>query len=507
MVTPEYSTPWTVLRDSINGADKGPAPGKLWALGCESIRYSELQRFRDDISEHARVIFEEMDPNDNRFVDPLAYVFRTTEAHGDGLLILVVLVQFKTHAMADNHDFERNLLQLGSDVYQFGSYRAGISLTSLICSDVFAVTDEISRQVYDLSLILHIQLNPEPRHQRFLESRGKLLGFSGDSTEIICLNWASNVEICIDNELDEWRNIAGSAWYGKMREFDSDDATLLQNHYRGLYYTSLKPYRAHAQFFNFSPSVYCLTASKVARLDTPGPVGRRRGPQLDAVYHWESSNHAWEAIAFSNDGFLAIVNECGGAADQVSAVFNVCPLACERLLALCAGNADMKSDWFLPDKLDSFLLDQSELIKRLTFCQDSHLDATQFRVSRLRRCAQLWVILHTPDAIPDVLKADANGFLFDWKRGEPHQNLLLAGGERATVMYLGEDSDDATIDRMYKNARERIRRFMDEEAGDRAKHRVVLWYRDTDGALQRRWAPPVIDRQRGESEYDIGRAP
>jgi hypothetical protein len=167
----------------------------------------------------------------------------------------------------------------------------------------------------------------------------------------------------------------------------------------------------------------------------------------------------------------------------------------------------MKSDWFLPDKLDSFLLDQSELIKRLTFCQDSHLDATQFRVSRLRQCAQLWVILHTPDAIPDVLKADANGFLFDWKRGEPHQNLLLAGGERATVMYLGEDSDDATIDRTYKNARERIRRFMDEEAGDRAKHRVVLWYRDTDGALQRRWAPPVIDRQRGESEYDIGRAP
>ena len=505
VVTPEYSTPWNVLRDAINGADKGPEQGKLWALGCESIRYSELQRFRDEISEHTTVIFEEMAPDNSRFVDPLAYVFRTTEAHGDGQLKLVVLVQFKTHAMADNHDFERNLLQLGSDVYQFGNYRAGISLTSLICSDVFAVTDDIAQKVYDRSLILHIQLNPEPRHQWFLESRAKLLGFPGDSTEIICLNWASGVKIWIDNELDKWPNIAGSAWYGKMREFDSDDVTLSQNHRRGLYYTNLKHHRAHALFFNFNPSVYCLTASKVVRLDVAAPVGRRRGPQLDAVYNWDSTSNTWATIETSDDGFPSIVNECGGAADQVSAVFNVCPLACERLLALCAGNADAKSNWYHPDKLDSFLLGQSELINRITFCQDSHPDAAQFRVRRLRRCAHLWNILQTTHRLPEPLKAGENGFVLDWAADAPHQNLLCAGGERATAMYLSEDSDDATIERTYKTARERIRLSMGEEEADHAKHRVVLWYRDTNGELQRRWAPPVIDRQRGESEHDIGR--
>ncbi|KKK53307.1 hypothetical protein LCGC14_3096100, partial [marine sediment metagenome] len=130
LVTPEYSTPWNVLRDAINGVDKGPAPGKLWVLGCESIKYSELQRFRDEISEHATVIFEEMNPNDGRFVDPLTYVFSTTENRDDERLKLVVLVQFKTHPMADDHDFERNLLQLGSDVYQFGSYGAWVNFTT-----------------------------------------------------------------------------------------------------------------------------------------------------------------------------------------------------------------------------------------------------------------------------------------------------------------------------------------------------------------------------------------
>lgn len=505
VVTPEYSTPWNVLRALINDMNKCPERGKLWALGCESIRYSELQQFRDEVSNHAIVIFEEMVSDDSRFVDPLAYVFYTTESQDEDQFRLVVLVQFKTHAMADSHDFERNILQPGNNVYQFGNYGEGISLTSLICSDVFAVSDNIAQKIYDRSLILHIQMNPEPRHQKFLESRAKLLGSHGDSTEIICLNWASRVKILINNKSTEWPDIAGSAWYGKMQEFDSQDVTLSKNHRRGLYYSTLKPYRAHTLFFNYNPSIFYLIASKVMRHCVPGPVGRRRGPQLDQTYNWNNANDAWETTPDSNDGFLIIVNECGGAADQVSKIFNECPLACERLLALCAGNADKNLDWYHPGKLDSFSLDQNELIKRITFCQDSHPEASQFRIKRLRRCAQLWAILHNPHQVPGALKQSESGWELIWKQDKPHQNLLCDNDEYATVMYLGEDSDDATIKRTYTAARERIRISMDEEAADRAKHRVVLWYRDTKGELQRQWTTPVIDRQRDESEFDIGR--
>jgi hypothetical protein len=504
VVTPEYSTPWNVLREAINGADKGPASGKLWALGCESIRYSELQQFKDEISEHATVIFEEMPPDNSRVVDPLAYVFRTSESQGNGQQILVVLVQFKTHAMEDGRDFERNLLQLGTDVYQFGTYGAGISLTSLICADAFAVRDEIAQQIYDRALILHIQLNPDPRHQIFLGCRARLLGCFGDSTEIICLNWARNVEFWVNHQHKKWGNISGSAWYGKMQEFDAADTTLSQNHRMGLYYTNLKPHRAHTLFFNFNPAIFRIEASKVVRLGSFGPAGLRKGPRLTEVLNWFDENQAWAAIESSDDGFLAIANNSGDAAVQVKNVFDLCPLACERLLALCAGKADSSLKWFRPDELDSFLLDQREVINRITFCQDNSPDVAEFRNRRLSRCAQLWRILQTHQ-LPATLEAGENGFELLWTLDAPHQNLRCAGGERATVMYLGEETDEATITCTYKSARERIRLSMNEEVADRAKFRVVLWYRDMNGNIQCRWDPPVIDRQRDESEYDFGR--
>lgn len=506
VVTPEYSTPWNVIREAINGADKRPAYGKLWALGCESIKYSALQQFKDEVSEQATVIFEEMEPDDNRIVDPLVYLFRTFERRGDGQQKLVVLIQFKTHAMSDAHDFEKNLLQLGKDVYQFGAYGAGISLTSFICADAFAVTDDIAQRVYDRSLILHVQLNPEPRHQQFLECRARLLGRSGDSTEIICLNWASNVEFLVNGDIKKWRNISGSAWYVKLQgqEFDSDDVTLAQSHRKGFYYTRLSPFRTHALFFNFQPSVYRLTASKVVRLGVPGAVGQRKGPRLTEVMNWDNANNIWVIVENLDDGFLDLTGNIGDVADQLKAVYDHCPLACERLVALCAGNEDETLDWFHPAKLDSFTLDQTEVIKRITFCQDPDVAAVQFRNRRLSQCAFLWTILQT-QPLPESLKADANGFILNWTRAAPQQNLLCAGGERATVMYLAEGSDQSTIERTYRNARERIRRSMNEEAADFAKHRVVLWYRDIAGNLKCRWTTPSIDRQRDESEYDIAR--
>ena len=40
-VTPEYSLPWDVLIGAIKSGAT-PGPGKLWVLGCESIKYAEL---------------------------------------------------------------------------------------------------------------------------------------------------------------------------------------------------------------------------------------------------------------------------------------------------------------------------------------------------------------------------------------------------------------------------------------------------------------------------------
>jgi len=505
VATPEYSTPWDALRGALNGANGGPAQGKLWALGCESIKYRELLVIRQQLAEIATVIFEEMNPDDNRFVDPLAYVFRTTKRDSDAQPQLVIVVQFKTQPMSDPHDLERDSLQVGTRVYQFGTYSAGISLVTFICSDLLAFTDQDARNVYDRSLILHIQLNNKRQHTSLLGFRERLLRLVGDQTEILTLNWARGTRIFHDGDEGPWREFAGSAWYLKTNQIDLDDTTVAANHRKGFYYTRLESHKAHVSFFNFRPAVFSLTASKVVRLGVAGPIGGRRGPQLNMAKSWDDVSQHWANSVPSNDGFADLCHECGGAAAQVKSTYDRCPLACERLLSLCAGNDDSSLDWYLPDKLDSFALDEREPILRITFCQDNHGEAIQFRVRRLRRCAALWTILQTAACLPQTLRNDMNGFVLEWTLMAPHQNLRCQSGERATVMYLGEDSDDSTIQRTYKAARERIHRSLDEEAGDRAKQRVVLWFRDSNGNVQRRWDLPAIDRQRGESEYDIGR--
>ena len=48
VITPEYSMPWDTLVAAIKEGTV-PEQGKLWALGCESIKYSELEALKEDI--------------------------------------------------------------------------------------------------------------------------------------------------------------------------------------------------------------------------------------------------------------------------------------------------------------------------------------------------------------------------------------------------------------------------------------------------------------------------
>jgi len=66
--------PWISLIDALKGGLR-PDPGKLWVLGCESIRYDELEQLKRDLNPLAKVLYEELQSEQNKFVDPLAYVF------------------------------------------------------------------------------------------------------------------------------------------------------------------------------------------------------------------------------------------------------------------------------------------------------------------------------------------------------------------------------------------------------------------------------------------------
>ena len=85
----------------------------------------------------------------------------------------MLLVQFKTRAMGDRDHFEVNSLQRGTCIYEFGRSGHTVRLVSLICSDAFDLLDPEAARIYDRTLIIHIQLNPEPRQEQYRRYRDR----------------------------------------------------------------------------------------------------------------------------------------------------------------------------------------------------------------------------------------------------------------------------------------------------------------------------------------------
>lgn len=508
VVTPEYCMPWSTLVEAITSGVV-PLTGRLWALGCESIKYSELIQLQQSLATHAVIIFETLQPDDTRFVDPLAYVFEAP-ANGSGHPPrLVVLVQFKTCPMGDADHFEVNGLQRGSTVYQFGITNSMVRLTSFLCSDAFALEDAHAHCMYDRGLILHLQLNPQPRQDQYRLSRNRLFYCSNGFTELVCLNWAEGVQERNGATSKPWNNIAGSAWYLQPHDFDFRDATLCANHKHGLYYTWLSSLRSHALFFNYAPATFLLTATKVFHHTVPGSVSRRRGPQLSAVRSWDANTHIWAVQpAGSNDGFASIVAESGGASDEIRRVAVNNPFAAERVLALCAGKIGHTDKWHMLRELDSCGIEANEIIRRITFCQDKDPIARDFRIARLKYCAQLWTILTTAAQLPKALADLTSGFRFDWVPEAPHQNVLSHDNRRATAIYLGETVSEAQVEAVAKKAAEYLGRlFTEPDHIVQARQRLHVWYRNGTGELTL-FSPDRylrFDEPRATSEFDIAR--
>jgi hypothetical protein len=507
VVTPEYSLPWKTLVAAIKEGTV-PAQGKLWALGCESIKFSELEVLKQDLAPSATVLSESLQPDAARFTDPLAYVFLAAPQDPNGVARTVVLVQFKTYPMGDADHFEVNGLQRGTRIYKFGGVGQPLRLVSLICSDAFAFNDAHAEDIYDRALVVHIQLTPKPRDEQFRQYRASLLKFQGDATEIICLNWARDVRVWCGEQAKPRHTVAGSAWYLKSEQFDKQDATLCQNHRRGLYYTWLRPQYAHALFFNFDAATYLLTASKVAHIGVPGPISPRRGPQLTKTCVWHDAATAWVEQVNADDGFSAVIGESGHAKDELKRIADENPFYVERVLALCAGKIENCDDWYDVRNLDSCVINSSEVINRITFCQDTDEHARNFRVARLKHCEHLWNILKTDGPLPPALTDLKDGFRLEWSPDFPHQNAISATGQRATVIYMGEDSSAAQIEETATRVAEHLRRwFSDSNQRLLARQRLSVWFRGREGklVLHEPYRYVKIDQTGDTSEFDIGR--
>lgn len=504
VITPEYSTPWKALEESLrNGV--APEPGALWVIGCESITLAELAAFSTSMSCVATVIYEHLTPVQGRFLDPVLYLFNTHPLNGSTAPTLVIVVQFKTSPMGDAGHFEINGLQTGTRLYYFGNGTTHLRLATIICSDAFALLDDEARQIYDRTLVIHIQLNPKPRQTQYRQYRSRLMQFGGDQTELLCLNWAKDVHERSGGTRKCWHNISGTAWYLRPDKFDRNDNTLTANHKKGLYYTWLNDPRCHALFFIYEPAVFKVIASKVAHIGVQASISCRRGPQLSQTRFWDTNTLRWVEAATIDDGFSAIASESGDAEADLKALAGVNPFAAERALALAAGRIQTY-EWHTLGYLDSCAITSSEIINRITACHDTDVGAAQFRTRRLKNAHRVATALKT--VLPAALADLGAGFNFDWSPQSPHTNIVSPDKRRATAIYLGDEHTIESVEEIATKAADHIGQWeMTPDAIVEGRQRLAVWYRDSQGN-DVQYQPhryTGYDQSHTDSLVDIGR--
>ena len=454
VITPEYSVPWALIRELIQGTMLLPK-GALWALGCESITPSELHTLQIAASGRAgvRLIHENLAPAQTTqaaFVDPLVFVFWAHDTVGTDVLCL--LVQFKTVASRDPDHVELNSLCLGTSVYKFTAHVGDISLLALICSDAFDFSDSLVDAHCTNLLLVHIQLNQRPAYIDYSAYRSRLFSVaSNNNVEVISLNWAANV--LTEESADTWNAIAGSAWYIAPRGVTPTDADVNQLHRGGMYYSIIGE-RWHSFYLDYAPHSVLIRKQRVFAVG-PQVLAPRVPPQVVARRAWHPQQGAWTSVT-ADDGFGAFIQQYEPLQAMLPQLCEHDPLAVERALELLEGPAGPVSDWYTLTELSALKVADEESLRRVTVSQETNAARQGVTFRRRRaRCAQTAATIPgQPLTWPTPIADLADGFRYRWTHDEPHSNVEPVGGGRpAAFVYLGDNAEADTLENVYAKLR------------------------------------------------------
>lgn len=191
---PEYCIPYPLIESLAHDKSKWPAYGSIWCLPCEAIKFDLFFESLDKIAQKADVIVldkycREPYISGNYFVNALFYCFIIWSKNKKKL---VLIPQIKMHAMRDtSYLCESAGLALGRVLFYFEGQH--ICLLSIICADVFEKTITWEKLCEKTNcphlIVLHPQLNPNPKEEVFCHLRHKMMEVHAASMYISC-NWA-----------------------------------------------------------------------------------------------------------------------------------------------------------------------------------------------------------------------------------------------------------------------------------------------------------------------------
>lgn len=347
VITPEYSCPWAVIETFITDQRVSLKPGALWALGCESITPSELNDIKTRTENRVLWIYEELRANtDQIFVSPVVYLFRLQDTAHDQSLCAIV--QFKTHQMGGT-TFERDKLIVGNVRYVIHNptMPESIRLMTIICSDaiVFNPADLTAPYPY---LLIHIQLNNNPYHNRICNYRTSLFHSGrGHDVEIISLNWAQGFQFMGGGPSIDY---GGSAYFmhphKSEKEPQQQDAMIDANHKKGIYLRFSENSRHAAYLFSPKELVFEFNTTKVSQYLADAVNQFRSGVAGVSTFIWDRERGAWRVVDEIDDGVRSTFESNGGAT-------NLKPTVREKFLTLCSGEVSPELvKWHIPADLD-----------------------------------------------------------------------------------------------------------------------------------------------------------
>lgn len=466
-VTPEYSTPWNVLKSSLD-SDSFPAEGKIWVLGMESLSLTELEEFKQNYHEQIQIVSERINYVTGNFLDPACILFRTNDIHGVSRKVLVI--QFKTFQMGGDN-FERDNLIKGNNIYELrGPNQNSIKLVTLICADSL----NLQRGVQNLgtrTLVVHIQLNLAPRHQDYTAYRKAIFNIEDDS-EIICLNWASNIEFVGQRQ----ENPSLSALYLKSDDLNLTDERIRNNHSKGMYYCYWKNNYISVQYLNFNEHVFDLRLTKPWQCNSPQTHRERTGPEMTRVYVFDELNNLILSEN-ANDNFVAELAAFVGDYTSLTDMYEN-PINVERLLEISLGKIK-KAGWRNVKELSYFHVDDREFINRISYAQDMADEAATGRRAAISVFGVLIHILRDSSVVFPLQIRDlkTNSFV-GLVEGHPNSNLFSEDlSKKALVAYIGENPLPARIQFLYSQIVTALKR---EDVDDK---KIILCFKDLDGRV------------------------
>ncbi|MGA6118712.1 hypothetical protein [Sphingobacterium anhuiense] len=492
-ITPEYSCPWHILTNILQ-QDKFPTSGKIWVLGMASIHPLQLKQIINDNDNITWIydevlIDEKIQTAPNKFFDPVCSLLNTIDNNGTPKK--VIIIQFKNYPFggADSH-WERDNLILGRTFYVIKNQFESVRLITLICSDTL---DNLNfRDLQDGMfitaplMILHIQLNQKPFANNYKLYRNILfqMGTKDSNKEVICLNWARNVQIFGEDKV--FNKVAGSALYLKSQKLEKTDDCINLNHKRGMYYLNWESKRAHVYLLNFDEYIYIIENTKASQEGADATQFNRSGPNLSTTYRWIENTWQIENNRV-DDGFDTLVYEIENGQVNLDCLRqNENYLDIERMVQFCSGEIKFDKEWFLVSNMISCIVDDPEETTRVIFTQQNIENKMQERKKKLNNYAILkHSIITNPNNLPIGMVNPELKFSEVSKMESKYLINLHSedGGMNATAVYLGSTSETEALKKQNK-----ISDLFNESQYGKT---VMVWY---ESVLGRQRIPAIFSK-------------